>query len=237
MRRARHLDLVLFSVILAGCGERNSNPKAVNAPANQSPKAVKMDPQDILFSTPTLNDALPTAFGPSIAAADCFQMHEDNWRQFEFVSASYRTELASELAAIDKIWKEQGIPLGNDGTAFRSVHVRSRITKPLDIPMSVAEFEKLFGGPASPIALVGNKRILRDVHAIRRKNVVIYAVIQANRMTTLGIEPLDRFAITDEAADRLEQFITEHHLQLIHWPSRTHFETPQSAMNYLRGNG
>ncbi len=233
MKPAHHLMFLVF--IFAGCGERNREPKATDAPANKPPEVMKMDPQDILFTTPTLNDALP-ALGQPIPIEGSCQMHEDDWRQFEFVSPSFATEMAGELAAIGTIWKEQSVPLGDKGTAFRSVHVRKSIPKPLDIPMTLADFEKLFGGRASSMAVMGNDKCLRDVHAIQLKNVFIYGVIQGDRLTTLGIEPQGRFAITGETADRLEQFITKHNLRLIHWRSRKVFETPPEAIKYLRGN-
>ena len=196
-----------------------------------------VDPQDILFTTPTLNDAVPASVSSSVSRDSWHQMHEDDWRQFEFVSASHRGEMASELEAIDRIWKEQSVPLGEQGTAFRSIHVRKGITRPLDIPMSVSEFEGLLGGRAYPMTFIGGDKVLQDVHAIGLTNVIIYAVIESDRMTTLGIEAVDRFAMTGDTADRLERFLVQHDLRLVHWRSRTLFETPQSAMEYLRGKG
>jgi hypothetical protein len=196
-----------------------------------------MNPQDLLYPMPTLNDAVPTALGPPVPAEGCYQMHEDDWRQFEFVSGAFAAEIASDIAAIDKIWKEQSVPLGEGNTAFRRIHVRQKIPQPLDIPMSPADLEKLFGGRASSMTLMGYDKVLRDVYAIRLKNVIVYAVIHADRMTTLGLEPEDRFVIAGDAGDRLEQFVTEHDLRLVHWRSRTLFETPQAAMKYLRGDG
>lgn len=231
MQPTRHLMLLAF--IFAGCGERNLETKAI---ANKSPEVTNMNPQDILFSTPTLNDALPAALGPPIPKEGCCQMHEDDWRQFEFVSSTFAPEIASELEAIDKIWKEESVPIGDKGTAFRSVHVRKSIPKPLEIPMTLADFEKLFGGRASSMALIGNDKCLRDVHAIQLKNVIIYGVIQDDRLITLGIEPQDRFVITGETSDRLEPFLIKHGLRLVHWRSRKVFETPAAAIKYLRGN-
>ena len=243
------LHFVFLASLFAGCNDRPSDPSAAAPVAGQSNPAqttsrattesnvTQTDPKDILFSTPTLNDALPTDLGPSAPGDDCFQMHEDDWRQFEFVSAALGAETASELAAIDRIWNEQSVPLGNDATAFRNVHIRQRIPTPLDVPMSVADYEKLFGKRASPMTLLGYEKVLRDVHAIPLDNVVVYAVIQNDRIKTLGLEPQGQFAITGDAADRLERFVTEHDLRLVHWRSRTLFETPQVAMKYLRGTG
>src|SRR5262249_43677141 len=105
------------------------------------------------------------------------------------------------------------------------------------IPMSPADFEKLLGSKISPLTLIGYDKTLRRVHAVRLTNVIFYGAFHRERLTTLGIEALDRFAITGDAANRLEQFIVAHDLRLVHWPSRTEFKTPEAAMKYLRGNG
>ena len=243
------LHFVFLASLFAGCNDRPSdssaaapvagqpNPAQTTSAATKESAVTLLDPKDILFSTPTLNDALPAELGPSAPGDDCFQMHEDDWRQFEFVSAALGAETSSELAAIDRIWKEQSVALGNDATAFRNVHVRQRIPTPLDVPMSLAEFEALFGKRASPVTFFGYEKVLRDVHAIPLDNVVVYAVIQNDRIKTLGLEPQGRFAITGDAADRLERILTEHDLRLVHWRSRTLFDTPQAAMKYLRGTG
>jgi hypothetical protein len=223
--------------VLAGCGQDHRNSGAVEHSAMNIPETTTLDPNEFLFTTPTLNDALPEESNRPSPADDCFLMHEDDWRQFEFVAAAFGPEMADELAVIDTIWKEHSVPLGEAGTAFRSVHVRTRIPQPLDIPWSVADFEELFGEPACPILLIGSEHPLRDVHAIRLENVVIYGMFADGRLTTLGIEPLDRFVIVGETADRLERFLTEHDLRLVHWRSRTLLESPGAVMQYLRGSG
>ena len=66
--------------------------------------------------------------------------------------------------------------------------------------------------------------------------IIVYAMIVDGKLCTLGIEPLDRFVISGDAADRLERFVTDHDLRLVHWPSRTLFASPKAAMDRLRGN-
>jgi hypothetical protein len=215
--------LVFF---LVGCG---------NKPTGAAKLETSMNPQDILFTTPTLNDALPANLGSAVVGDNCYQMHEDDWRQFEFVSAAFDSQLADEIAAIDKIWQEQSVPLG-DHSAFRAVHVRKAIPNPLDIPFSVAEFEGMFGGKVAPITIAGYDKVLRDVHAIRLQNLIVYGTISDGKIATLGLEPLDRFTLPDNAAARLEQFVTKHDLRLVHWRSRTLFKTPKDIIKYLRGN-
>ncbi len=58
-----------------------------------------VDPKDILFSVPTLCDAAP-AVEQLPAAAGARSLHEDDWRQIEFVSVVDEGHIRSELAAL-----------------------------------------------------------------------------------------------------------------------------------------
>lgn len=193
-----------------------------------------VDPNDVLFTTPTLNNALP-ALSDVLPAADCLRMHEDDWRQFEFVGPAHDAALASELAAIDRIWRESSVPLDEGMTGFREVHVRELIETPLDIAMSRTDFETLLGASSEPLALLDYPATCRDVYAIRLANVIVYATIKSDRLITLGLETDGRVTMTGEPADRFEKLVTEHSLRLVHWRSRTLFATPAAAMKYLRG--
>jgi hypothetical protein len=61
----------------------------------------RVNPQEVLFSLPTLNDALP-GLSNLMPDENTVMMHEDHWRQFEFVE--HRRHLAQserELWFID----------------------------------------------------------------------------------------------------------------------------------------
>lgn len=193
-----------------------------------------MDLSGALHVTPTISDALPNV-ATAIADPKCFQMHEDDWRQFEFVSSAFAKELKMELSAIDRIWQEHSVPI-DDGHAFREVHVRKAIRQPINIPFAVSDFEDMFGAQAEPMTIAGFSKILADVYAIRQPTLIVYAVISNGKLTTLGLEPLDGFALRGDLADRFNAFLVEHDLWLVHWRSRTLFDSPADAMDYLRGN-
>jgi hypothetical protein len=93
----------------------------------------QIDPATILFSTPTLNDSLPSEFlAESAVSGACIRTHEDNWRQFEFVSKKFQLQIDEELAAIDSIWRDHSKPIG-EFHGFSDTHIRSAIPSPLGI--------------------------------------------------------------------------------------------------------
>lgn len=91
----------------------------------------QIDAKDILFSLPTICDPIPAiAEGTSKQNKRMFDLHEDDWRQIELVSADYQAYIQAELSDIRKI-RERTPP----GHPFRTLHLRQRIATPLSLPL------------------------------------------------------------------------------------------------------
>ena len=82
-----------------------------------------VDPRTILFSLPTLENALPPMQDGD--GCDALRIHEDDWRQVELVAARFEPEIAAEFAAIREVHAER------EGIGYRRLHVRERIPEPL----------------------------------------------------------------------------------------------------------
>jgi hypothetical protein len=106
-----------------------------------------VDPNTILFSLPTIENTMPPM---SPGDATC-NMHEDDWRQHELVSARFEPEIAAELADIRKIHEDR------TGPGFKNIHVRSRIPEPLGgREVSLAALTAALGAPArEAVSLAG----------------------------------------------------------------------------------
>jgi hypothetical protein len=105
----------------------------------------RVDPREILYSLPTLEDALP----PVVAGAPFLELHEDEWRQVELVAARFEPEIAAELADIRAVVDSAG-----PGRGYRALHVRRRIPRPLgDVTIAVEALGAILGAP--PRATVG----------------------------------------------------------------------------------
>ena len=85
-------------------------------------KVMYVDPRTILYSLPTLENAMPPM---QAGDGDALQLHEDDWRQVELVAARFEPEIAVELAAIREVHGER------ERAGFRRLHVRERIPDPL----------------------------------------------------------------------------------------------------------
>ena len=196
-----------------------------------------MDPNEILFMTPTLNDAIPSAATSTPVTDDCVQLHEDDWRQFEFIPRDRKSDVEDELVDISAIWDNHSVSLGESGTAFNDVHVRKRIPNALAIRLSLSELESFVGQESKQMTFFGYGEVLDGVHAFTIDNLVVYAQIHDNNVTTFGFDAVDQFSLPRDFAKRLSDFVREHELMLVHWRSRTLFESHDDVMEFFGVSG
>jgi hypothetical protein len=77
-----------------------------------------IDPKNILYSLATLCDSTPSV-EPVARPKSCLSLHEDDWRQIEFVPQANRTYIEKELQSLSA-FKEQNW----SGAGWANVYVR-----------------------------------------------------------------------------------------------------------------
>jgi len=203
-------------------------------PSQAAQPATNIDPQKLLFSVSTINDALPNRFTENVPSKATVVIHEDNWRQCEFISSKQRKLIDDELRDIDEIWKSQSVKVG-EFTAFRKVHIRKRIITPINIHFSEFDFATLVGQKITSFTFRDYPHTLQDVVATRSGGFIFYASIAGGNTDTFGIDREAAPNLNADTAGRLQQFMKNNGLLLVHWPSRTLFESPTAVANYLTG--
>lgn len=79
-----------------------------------------LDPKSILFSVPTICDVLPDTERAEIEAdRDPFYLHEDDWRQVEFVAGGDIIQVKKEMAALEAFKQANWT-----GAGWKSVYIR-----------------------------------------------------------------------------------------------------------------
>jgi hypothetical protein len=108
------------------------------------PPTVMVDQKDILFSLPTIYDGLPPIqTGSTKLKRNVLELHEDDWRQHEFISASLLPEIEREIGSIRQIHEQH-----RQGPGFSKCHVRQSPADPIAgvwIPLN--ELQAAFDGP------------------------------------------------------------------------------------------
>lgn len=138
-----------------------------------------IDPSQLRFTMPTLEDALPPMRRPD--SSQTYAMHEDDWRQREFVSRQFADDIESELREIREIWAEQ------DGVGFERVHIRTRVPAPLrGIELTLDEVAAALGG-IEPLSLtVGDGQVV-DGFAFPLSGGAAYGRVAGGLVETLAL--------------------------------------------------
>lgn len=83
------------------------------------------NPAEILFSLPSLCDALAPLSSAALSGDELI-LHEDNWRQLEFVSNAFGHDIEEEIASIRRIHEENAAKVG-----WSNLHVRKKPVRPI----------------------------------------------------------------------------------------------------------
>jgi hypothetical protein len=192
-----------------------------------------VSPQDVLYSLPTICDALPVV-GPMPAPVDCLEFHEDDWRQVELVSRSQAMTVDTELDAIQIVYEQHGIR-DSDGRVigFNKIHVRPG--DPLIESVSWQRLRELlvpssheYGG----VQFRGSAEMAFGSFALGVGPLVWYGLTAHDNVTVLGLT----FATDDGpiSTEAIEPVLREFDLALVDW-CRCAAIGPDSVAEYLAG--
>ena len=182
-------------------------------------RVTSVSPHDILYSLPTLCDGLP-AVDPGTAGVDLLQLHEDDWRQVELVSADLADVVATELAAVRRVYDVHAVT-GSDGglAGFRDLHVRRRPDAPLIPPLPQTTIRQMlpaqqtfagvgFGGPETAV----------NSFAFGYGPINVYGLAAGDTITVLGLQiGRVRFSAANDTAAGLEGIMRVFALTLVDW--------------------
>jgi len=188
-----------------------------------------MPPGDILFSLPTISDDVGAVADDILPSPQILSLHEDDWRQVEFVAQTFSAEIEAELADIRRIYQKQ-----RNGVGFKTVHVRKRIPNPLNgCNLPLRELESLLP-PQKKFQAVGFQRTRGTIpHGFAweiDEHSVLWGTTDLNgnvtRLCLLGTPTQKAASISDSFA-RLN---TQHQLSFVDWCRATNLAADAAAI-------
>ena len=171
----------------------------------------------ILFSLPTISDDLGVGEGSTPPDDTVFQIHEDDWRQIEFVAQVYKQEIASEFDDIRKIYSDRK-PKGG----FTRVHIRKRIPSPLgNKAISLTDLRQALP-PKHQYKAVGVQRSLGTFQKSFAwdvdEGVTLWGTTtDGDRIRIFCISVRARHPHSPDVTTALARFCSERNLYLIDW--------------------
>jgi hypothetical protein len=176
-------------------------------------KIVTVPAKDLLFSLPTICDVIPAVLpGSTKRGKHVLELHEDDWRQIEFVSVSCRPVIEAEIASISAIYQ----------TAFKEIHVRKSLAAPLNRErLLLNQLASFFTGAPEiydGVAYEHLDGLLEGGFACRLGTVVFYGQQSEGTIRTLGTKIVEETPEAHkETAQALQRFMEACHLYLIDW--------------------
>jgi len=151
-----------------------------------------VDPSKLLFSLPTVDPLWPDSSGAAAADTDLV-IHEDDWRQSEWLAAPMRPHAEVEMNHIRAIHELESV-----GDAFRKCHVRKTVSDPLaQIILSVQDICKWLRCAElefRSLRIHGNSACVSHGFAVQKDQVWVYGVAPNANVTILGFHNHDAAA-------------------------------------------
>jgi hypothetical protein len=194
-------------------------------------KVEQLDPKQILFSLPSICGAALPGTAQANDFGDIIVLHEDDWRQCEFVANSLHDAIDADLSGVRRIHLEAAVKVG-----WREIHVREKIQEPLPPGIRWAKAADLLGDFVRIDAVAfGNKaNSVRGAVAARLDGqVVVWGIEEARGLTALCVENLDGATETTVAA--LKRVADGLSLGLVHWCRCQVYSSSGSAMKNATG--
>jgi hypothetical protein len=176
-------------------------------------KVEHVDPKKILFTLPSIcNSALP-ATEPGRDQGRVHVLHEDDWRQCEYVAVADAGEISRELEAVRRIHATASTAHG-----WREIHVRKRIPSPLAPGMLWNDVVSQLG----PVDLEQRVALGDASHAVSGAvaarfddGVILWGVEAAGELTVLCVEKIESASVP--TIEALQRVANAHSLVLVHW--------------------
>lgn len=179
-------------------------------------KVETVDPKKILFSLPSIcNSALPELTDAPSGAGEIRVLHEDDWRQCEFVSVAYSGEVSRELIAIRQIHEKASMSVG-----WSAIHLRELIPSPLATAIGWQTVVEHLGAATScpKIAFMNKSHVVRNAVAFEfGDGVLVWGVEQAGRLVALCVENIR--SANEATVSRLTRLADALSLVLVNWCS------------------
>ncbi|MFZ6873986.1 hypothetical protein ACO0LF_18160 [Undibacterium sp. Di27W] len=178
-----------------------------------------VDPNDILFSVPTLSNELATLLPVTVqpTAAD-FLLHEDEWEQMEFFAGERVDEVQATLQEYHLFEAEHRAEVG-----WRKAYLR-QLARTTVLNLSVAKLAAALGGEVGPAPLLyyGNTLSgqVQDGFSITvGGNVSLYGYSDAHGIPVLGVN-MGPEADNNKLVAAFSYLHANHGLILVDWRSQ-----------------
>lgn len=214
---------------LLGCGNSITDSKTTQKDST----AQTVNLNDILFTTPTLNNGLPEFKDKTDT---CAFFHEDYWRQIEFISKDQKSSIDKEILKIKDVF-DNHTHKSETYHAFKKVAVRDLITQPLTIDFSKLK-SYLTDKPIKMqgLGLENNPGQVKGGFYFSVNGVNYYGLADNNIVKTFCIYSADSDESLKSSVDNLSKLLATEKLYLVDWTAMHVFDETNIKTDLVKEN-
>jgi len=173
-------------------------------------KIEKINTNEIWYSLPTISNEFPPTVAGAPQTEFDIHIHEDDYRQKEFLNLNVQPRIKEELIGIKNIWKNQS-KKSEDYTLFKNCHVRNVIGKP-NLKINFKELKYLLKCNSVGHVIINNVTLLNGF-AIKTENTTYFGTLNIDTVTELCISQWNENS-TNEILEVNKAF----NLLFVNWP-------------------
>jgi hypothetical protein len=187
-------------------------------------------PGEIYFSLPTISNDIGGVAGEALPNENIFALHEDDWRQIEFVSTQFDRMIDEEVADIRRIYEQERLASG----PFKKVHIRKRIVNPLaGVSLHLPELATLLH-PVKKFVAVGFQRQRGTIpNSFAWKidsTMTVWGVTDTNNAVhTLCVMGRPEKGSIDSASEAFATLNSTYNLKFVDWCRATKIDSDSQA--------
>jgi hypothetical protein len=184
-------------------------------------KVVKIPTSNILFTVPTLcNEIAAVRAGSTKQGKNALELHEDDWRQIEFLSTSYRNVIDTDLTQIMHIYRDASVNTGRF-VAFKHIHLRQQLNAPLQEEILLNQLEGIFPSVSyryEGVAYQQSDGLIEGGFAFKVATTLFYGQQVEGVVKVLGLNMGEKAPeANQDLADALQKFMAVYQLCLVDW--------------------
>lgn len=150
----------------------------------ETEKVEMINPNDIWFTTPTISNEFPQTIPLTQQTELDIHIHEDDYRQNEFLNLSSLPLVEQEINAIKDVWKNHS-KKSDDYTLFKNCHVRNKIGSP-NLKIDFSELKTILKSNSFGQVII-NGEVLVNGFAIKTLNTTYFGTLNNDIVSELCI--------------------------------------------------
>ena len=175
-------------------------------------KVEKINPQDLLYSVPTISNEIPQPFYSGLFNGFEYSILDDDWRQNEFLSRSSFPLIEIEMKKIEELKKNHSKELDSGFTAFKSCHVRDIIGEPkLELSLPIIK-DILKTDKVGSLKIATSNQYVKNGFSMKTHYTTFYGIFEDGIVTQFCIGEF-----TDNTSNEIQNITNEFDLLFVSW--------------------